>query len=301
MKTALVGVAAAEGRPRRCMRPWMRSNGSGPPAASTATISPSSTTGPGSPAASAASPPATSGNCAVFSLPRRDQIRTCGSSAPGPRRPPGAGETSTRARMPSYFRSKTRSPRPSSRSWADSSTETASIGRSAAVSARHDGPRSAAARGARRRARPAGTPSDPVRSPIGRPGYPPAARNRRAGADPAPSRRSILCLAKPGATRSLPRAPQKSASVERPGFPQDWLGGRQRREAAMARKPCRRPCRLRPAIHPCPSPVPVQRGVLPRAPRADKMEAPAGGVRGAREISAWLHAPPGRATSRSVS
>jgi hypothetical protein len=76
------------------MRPWSFWKPAASPRVSSATISPSSTTGPSSVAAHAASAPTISGNCADFSLPFRDHRRTSGG---------GPASTSTMARMPSYF------------------------------------------------------------------------------------------------------------------------------------------------------------------------------------------------------
>ena len=76
------------------MRPCNRWKPVGWPWSSSATISPSSTTGAPNVAAHAASAATSSGNCVDFSLPFRDHIRTCAG---------GPGSTSTMARMPSYL------------------------------------------------------------------------------------------------------------------------------------------------------------------------------------------------------
>ena len=152
----VLGSLAREGR-RRCMRPCRCWKGSAPPAASTATISPSSSSGPSRVGATDASASATSGNWSVFSLPRRDQIRIRGVA-----RGEAGGSTSIRARMPSYLGSNTRSSRASSRSCSLGSVSTASIGLSAVVPPRQ---RAAGFPAAAGRAR------EPERPPMRRPEY----------------------------------------------------------------------------------------------------------------------------------
>ena len=96
-------LRAVERARRRCapltwMRPCSRWNPAGRPRASSATISPSMSSGASKRRASGSSARTTAGNCAVFSLPSRDQSRMSGRGLPG--------ATWTSARMPSYFGSK---------------------------------------------------------------------------------------------------------------------------------------------------------------------------------------------------
>ena len=86
--------------PLTWMRPCSFWNPAGRPLSSSATISPSMSSGARSVRASGSSARITAGNCEVFSLPRRDQMRISGRGLPG--------ATWTSARMPSYFGSKSR-------------------------------------------------------------------------------------------------------------------------------------------------------------------------------------------------
>ena len=79
----LLRRARRRARRARCMRPCSRWNPAGRPRSSSATISPSRMTGPFSFRAAASSAFTIAGNCAVFSLPLRDQIRAVAPFAPG--------------------------------------------------------------------------------------------------------------------------------------------------------------------------------------------------------------------------